>query len=138
MRRLAVLLGLLFGLAVVGLAAPAASADTVPGPKTLVASRVVLERTGGPTGQVFTVVVDAGGAHPDTPRLLRLTSSAEFLALKPSYLPADTCCDFYFYKVTVTYTNDVKKSVLTMEGAEAPDVLRDVIGLALSIGGNAA
>jgi hypothetical protein len=145
LRRLVLALGLLLGLAVVGLTAPAAAAawtsadvDAVPPGKTPVATRVVLERTGGINGQPLTIVVDAGGAHPDVPRLLRMASSPEFLALKPSYLPEDTCCDFFFYKVTVTYINDAKKSVLTMEGVAVPTVLSDVIGLTLAIGGNSA
>jgi hypothetical protein len=76
--------------------------------------------------------------HPDVPRLLRLASSPAFLALEPSYLPADTCCDFFVYRVTVSYTNDAKKSVVTMEGATAPSVLWDVIVLRQAIGGNTA
>jgi hypothetical protein len=138
LRRLAAAFALLLGLAIAGLTAPAAVADTVPGPKSLVAFRVVLERTGGVTGQPQTIVVDAGGAHPDIPRLLRLVSSPEFLALDPSYLPKDTCCDFFFYRVTVTYINDAKKSVLTMEGATAPAVLWNAIHLTYAIGGNSA
>ncbi|MFQ5420276.1 MAG: protealysin inhibitor emfourin [Anaerolineae bacterium] len=51
---------------------------------------------------------------------------ADFFNLAPDYLPKDTCCDRFFYTVTV---NDGSRthSVNTMDDADAPDALWTLI-----------
>ena len=138
-RRLLAGAVLLLGLATVAMvlpqAATAASSASVPPPKTPVANRVEVQRTGGVTGVPATFTVDAEHFGEDGARLLRLVSSPEFLALKPSYGPTNPCCDFFEYTVTVTYNGGATKTVFTSEAAiDTPAILSNVIGLTERIG----
>lgn len=101
-------------------AAPAAA-----GPAGSPATRIVLERAGGFTGDTVSFAVDrstVGGREP-----LRLAGSPAFRRLRGSYLPAHTCCDRFTYRVTVTWRGGHRKTVSTVQGATAPRVLWDVI-----------
>jgi hypothetical protein len=103
-------------------AAPAAAATTGSGSAT----RVLLERTGGFAGRHDSFVVDrstVGGR-----RSLRMVESHQFRSLRSSYQPANSCCDRYFYQVTVTYRGGHRKTVSTVQGTEAPRILSDLIG----------
>jgi hypothetical protein len=135
-RRLLAGAALLLGLVTVAMVLPqAASASTVPPPKTPVANRVELLRTGGVTGIPTTFVVDAEHFGEDGARLLRVVSSPEFMALKPSYGPTNPCCDFFEYTVTVTYNGGHTKTVFTSEAAlDTPEILSNVIELTERIG----
>jgi len=60
---------------------------------------------------------------------LALASTPQYRWLKPSYLPADPCCDGFSYEVTVRYQRGSTKVVRTMDGASAPKLLWQVIRL---------
>ena len=88
---------------------------------------VVVVRTGGIAGgmSVFTLV---GADNQHNAQTLRLASSPEFRALRPKYVPENTCCDRYTYKVEVGYRNGVKKKITVLQGTPGtPKVLLDVI-----------
>src|SRR5690348_2161818 len=123
-RRLLAGAALLLGLATVAMVLPQAASAGVPPPKTPVANRVELQRTGGVTGVPATFTVDAEHFGEDGARLLRLVSSPEFLALKPAYGPMNPCCDFFEYTVTVTYNGGGTKTVFTSEAAEDTPEIR--------------
>lgn len=138
-RRLLAAAALLLGIATAALAMPgaatAATTTDVPGPKTLVANRVELVRTGGITGIPQTWVVDAEHFGEPGARLLALVSTPEYLALKPLYGPKNPCCDFFIYTVTVTYDGGFTKVVRTSELAtDEPELLTRVILLTQRIG----
>lgn len=135
-RRLLAAAALLFGIATAALVLPqAATAADVPGPKTPVANRVELVRTGGFTGIPKTWVVDAEHFGEDGARLLRTVATPEFLALKPLYGPKNPCCDFFVYTLTVTYDGGHTKTVRTSELAtDVPPLLTNVIALTQRIG----
>lgn len=138
MRRLLAATALLFGIATAALVLPqAATAADVPGPKTPVANRVELVRTGGITGTPKTWVVDNAHFGEDGARLLRTVSTPEFLALKPLYGPQNPCCDFFVYTLTVTYNGGHTKTVKTSELAtDQPELLTNVIRLTIRIAEN--
>ena len=138
MRRLLAATALLFGVATAALVLPqAATAADVPGPKTPVANRIELVRTGGITGIPETWVVDAEHFGEDGARLLRVVSKPEFLALEPLYGPKNPCCDFFVYTLTVTYDGGRTKTVRTSELAtDQPELLTNVIRLTVEIGSN--
>jgi hypothetical protein len=127
---------LLLGLTTAALVLPgAATAAEVPPPKTLVANRVELVRTGGVTGVPVTFTVDAEHFGENGARLLRLVSTPEFLALAPVYGPKNPCCDFFLYTLTVTYDGGHTKTVFTSEAAvDVPEILSTVIRLTERIG----
>ncbi|MEU4218488.1 hypothetical protein [Actinoplanes sp. NPDC026623] len=102
-------------------AAPASAATVPAGP----AVRIALERAGGFIGGHDTFVVDrsTAGGH----QALRLAGSRKFLRLRGSYQPANPCCDRYSYVVTVSYLHGPRKTVSTVQGADAPRILWDVI-----------
>jgi hypothetical protein len=138
-RRLLAAAALLLGIAAAALTMPgtatAASTADVPGPKTLVANRVELVRTGGFTGIPQTWVVDAEHFGEDGARLLRLVSTPDYLALRPLYGTKNPCCDFFIYTVTVTYDGGFTKVVRTSELAtDEPELLTKVIALTQLIG----
>lgn len=137
-RRLLAATALLFGIATAALVLPqAATAADVPGPKTPVANRVELVRTGGITGQPTTWTVDAAHFGEDGARLLRTVSTPDFLALKPLYGPKNPCCDFFVYTLTVTYDGGHTKTVQTSELAtDVPELLTNVIRLTVLIAEN--
>ena len=113
----------------------AATASSIPPPKTPVANRVELVRTGGVVGTPVTFTVDAAHFGEDGARLMRLVSTPEFLALSPIYGPKNPCCDFFEYTVTVTYNGGHTKTVYTSEAAEnVPEILINVIQLTERIG----
>ncbi|GAA3455811.1 protealysin inhibitor emfourin [Dactylosporangium matsuzakiense] len=112
--------------ALIAPAAPAAAAGPKgTGAATPAATQIVLERSGGFAGEHTAFVVDTttvGGAPA-----LQLAGTRRFLRLHAAYLPKHTCCDRYAYRVTVTYRGERTKTVATMQGARAPQVLWDVI-----------
>ena len=89
---------------------------------------IVLERSGGFAGEETSFVVDRTtvGGRP----ALRMAGSRPFLRLHGSYAPKNPCCDRYAYRVTVTYRGGRRKSVSTVQGTAAPQILWDVIGQA--------
>jgi hypothetical protein len=115
-------------------AAPAVAAPSTPDgpaarPTAGFAYWIQVDRSGGIAGRhdVFTV----GWFTPNRPgwTALALASTPRFRWLKPSYLPADQCCDRFSYVVTVRYQRGPTKVVRTMDGAPAPAVLWQVIKL---------
>ena len=103
------------------LPAPAAAAAMGSG----LAVRVLLERTGGFAGGHDVFVVDRSTAGGQRAR--RLAASHRFMVLRGSYRPANSCCDRYFYRVAVTYRGGYRKTVSTVQGADAPRILTDLI-----------
>jgi hypothetical protein len=89
------------------------------------ARQIVLVRAGGIAGTQDTFVVKR-----DTPggqRALRLAGSWRFRWLRGTYQPKNPCCDRFTYRLTVTYRGGHRKTVATVQGAEAPKILWDVI-----------
>ncbi len=99
--------------------APVVAAAPVP------ALAVTLERSGGFAGRQDLFAVDRSTAGSQ--RVLRMTASPEFKRLRPAYQPKNSCCDRYFYRVTVTYRGGHHKAVSTVQGATAPPILWKVI-----------
>jgi hypothetical protein len=62
--------------------------------------------------------------------LIAAVSRPEFKALNASYLPKDTCCDFFTY---VLSTDDL--TVTTMDGVDWPEPLRTALSLVLELQG---
>ncbi|MER7278747.1 protealysin inhibitor emfourin [Dactylosporangium sp. NPDC000244] len=113
----------------VAAAAPATPAAAAPGMIPIgLASKIVLERSGGFAGEQTAFVVDrsTAGGRP----ALRMAGSVRFLRLRPAYEPKNPCCDRYAYRITVTYRTGFHKSVSTVQGTKAPRILWDTIGQA--------
>jgi hypothetical protein len=111
--------------------APATPAAAAPGGFDS-ATGIVLERTGGFTGEQTSFAVDrstVGGQRP-----LRMAESRQFLRLRSSYQPKNSCCDRFSYRVTVSYRGGYRKTVTTVQGARAPRILRDVINEVEQVG----
>lgn len=102
--------------------APAAPATAAPA----VATSITLDRSGGFAGRHETFSVD--GTTPGGRPALRMTSTPKFLRLRGSYQPKNPCCDRYAYELTVTYRGGFRKTVSTVQGTTAPQILWDVIG----------
>src|SRR3954462_3312528 len=91
------------GIATFTPATPAAAHPVPPG----TAVRIVLDRSGGFAGRTDTFVVSpstAGGEQP-----LRLAGSYAFTRLRGSYLPRNSCCDRFSYRVEVSYRGGFRK-----------------------------
>ena len=101
--------------------APAAPAAAMP----MLATTIRLDRAGGFAGMRDSFVVDRFTVGGQRPR--RIAASPGFRRLRGSYQPANSCCDRYSYRVTVTYRGGNQKSVSTVQGATAPRILWDVI-----------
>ena len=124
-RNSIVTLAAVCGIAALTPAAPAAAATAAPAPFGA-ATRIVLQRTGGIAGHQDSFAVDrttVGGQ-----RALRLAGSPRFRWLRASYQPKNPCCDRFAYRVTVSYRGGHRKTVSTVQGATAPQILWDVIG----------
>lgn len=134
MAAMALLLGL--GAATVLAAGTAsagtASADAATAAKT--ADFIQLRRTGGIIGVDETYQVTPSNPSPETPHLLALAGSDEFLALDPVYGPKNPCCDFFIYRLSVHYTDGTTKSVFASDAVDLPAVLNEVISLTVQIG----
>ncbi|WP_189057328.1 protealysin inhibitor emfourin [Longimycelium tulufanense] len=123
-RNVVLLLAVLLGFTTL-----TATASATP-PTTQVGVReVVLEVTGGIAGIHETFEVTPDSAHPNKDRIFTLVRQREFRTLKDQYLPENQCCDFFHYTLTVAYTNGRTKTVETMDGADAPEILFGVIRL---------
>lgn len=111
---------LVAGCAVAALT-PAAPAAATPIPATAIR----LERTGGFAGNsdLFTVDRSTTGGG----RALRMAGRSEFRRLHGSYQSGSSCCDRFFYRITVNYRDGHRKSVTTLDGETAPRILWDVI-----------
>ncbi|MEU4426967.1 hypothetical protein AB0F81_40620 [Actinoplanes sp. NPDC024001] len=119
-RRLGALLVGLTALAA-GTAQPAVAA---PQPQ---AHSISVVRTGGIHGGLSSFALSGGGTRHAT-EVLRLASSPAFRALRPRYVPKNTCCDRYLYRVAVGYTSGRTKKVVALESTPGtPKVLWDVI-----------
>jgi len=123
MRRAVTRRGLAALAALAGIAAlaPEAPAAAMPVP----ADAIVLDRTGGFAGSRDSFLVD--GSTVGGQRARRLAAGPGFRRLRGSYQPADTCCDRYAYRLTVTYRGGYRKTISTIQGATAPRVLWQVI-----------
>jgi hypothetical protein len=107
-------------------AAPAAATPAAAAPLLFrSATKIVLDRSGGITGDTTSFVVDRTtvGGRP----VLRMAGSYRFRWLRNSYEPYNPCCDRFTYRVTVTYRGGFRKTVKTVDGARAPRILWDVI-----------
>lgn len=95
------------------------------------AFQVDLTQTGGFAGVNEHFVVER---QATTTELFAIVDSVEFRALDKSYLPESECCDLFRYDVTVHYTDNTIKSVVTMTGADMPEILWTVIELVQKLG----
>lgn len=95
------------------------------------AQSVSVVRTGGIAGGTsINTLVSTGGGKGHNAQVIRLASSPEFRTLKSRYVPKNTCCDRFEYKVEVGYRNGVKKTITVLQGTPGtPKVLLDVIHL---------
>jgi hypothetical protein len=105
-------------------AAPAGAARAAVAPVGP-AIRIALDREGGFLGGHDRFMVDRSTAGGN--KALRLAASRKFLRLRGSYQPANPCCDRYSYVVTVSYLRGPRKTVSTVQGTDAPQILWDVI-----------
>ena len=106
---------------------------------------VTLVRSGGFAGRVDSVTVSAEGtitrsgpgrassvAHLGTGRLRRLhelVSNQDFMRLRPSYLPANYCCDRYEYRISAQDGPTLVTTTTGDDQVRCPPVLREVIAL---------
>ncbi|WP_412542810.1 protealysin inhibitor emfourin [Longispora sp. K20-0274] len=125
-HMVAVLGALLIGAGVAAVPASAAAPAR--------AQSVTLEQTGGLAGvqRRFTVDTSTPGARRDP--LLATVARPDFLALEPSYVSGNTCCDRFVYELTVRYPDGRVKSVVTVEGGGAPALVADVIARTKALG----
>ncbi|MFC7531140.1 hypothetical protein [Actinoplanes sp. GCM10030250] len=122
MTRTKVFLSALVALAgVTAPVTPASAASFAPA-----AESVSVVRTGGFAGSQASFQVSGSGTKQSA-EVLRLASGPAFRALRPRYVPKNTCCDRYLYRVEVRYRNGRVKDVTALQGAPAPRVLWDVI-----------
>ncbi|GIE89311.1 hypothetical protein [Actinoplanes regularis] len=131
----AVLLAGLTGTAAPAVAAePAApSAQTSP-VVTRQAVAVALVRTGGGSGQAVTTLV--GANTREDAAVLRLASSAAFLALRPSYTIARVPANRFTYRIEAGYRDRTTKRVIVVQGAPGtPQVALDVIRMMTNVRG---
>jgi len=127
-------------LAALGAASPAlagpnpTAGSTFPHAGTGPAARLVLERSGGFAGTHDTFVVDRATAG--SARVLRLAGTSRFRRLGPSYQPVNPCCDRFSYRLTASYPghHGSAKTITTVDGAPAPQILWDVIRTTQQIG----
>jgi hypothetical protein len=114
-------------IAVLAPAAPAAAAPIAAKPIAvpILATTIVLERSGGFAGTHDTFVVGPSTAGGERPR--QLASSPDFLRLRGSYQPENPCCDRFSYLLTVTYRDGHRKTISTVQGTTAPKILWAVI-----------
>ncbi len=89
----------------------------------------VLEADGtvlGPDGYTGTV------SAADRDRLAAAVEAADFFTLDAEYLPEDQCCDRFTYVITIAHGGHTH-TVTTIDAAEAPEGLFDVIGVFLDV-----
>ncbi|GIF13371.1 hypothetical protein FHX34_104368 [Actinoplanes teichomyceticus] len=105
--------------------APAATRTTAT--KQAIAVAVVRTRASEQGQAVFSLV---GAADQKQAQVLRLASSAAFLALRPRYAPATVPRDRYTYQIEVGYRDSSKKRVTVVQGTPGtPKVALDLIRL---------
>ncbi|BFU45602.1 protealysin inhibitor emfourin [Krasilnikovia sp. MM14-A1004] len=97
------------------------------------ASQVTLARTGGFAGVHDCYVVESTTVHVDTAYLIQLVSSWQFRRLDAAYPASTPGADRFAYTLTVRYGTGRTKTVRTVEGADAPAVLWQAIGLTRQI-----
>jgi hypothetical protein len=132
------LLGVIFTLALIG-----CTRSVVPSPLVTSASSpltspqaeseisITYQRSGGFVGANDTWAIDSqgkvthqgSGASAQLPadqltELVAAIRAANFMDLKDSYLPKDTCCDRYEYTITVTVGGQ-SKTVRTIDASSA-------------------
>ncbi len=124
----------------------AAACGTAP-PATQVVGTITYEVTGGFTGWDRLVIVDPDGtAHMKyvtgpspkadprqvdagtLSRLHDLVSGPKFAALKAEYLPAPGGADLQDYVITVQLDGRQLRT-MTRDGADRPEILREVMGI---------
>ncbi|RNL90339.1 hypothetical protein EFE23_24135 [Micromonospora solifontis] len=114
------------GGSVLAVAGPAQAARST-------AYQVTVERTGGFAGVDESYTVLSSTVHLYTTDLMATVNGREFRTLGSAYRPAIPGADRYSYTVSVAYTNGHSKTVTTMDGADAPAVLWQVIDLTMRI-----
>jgi hypothetical protein len=103
-----------------------ATASAAPATAAPAAEAVSMQRTGGHGDHLSVQLAGGGGKAID--EIFRLASSPAFRALRPRYVPKNTCCDRYLYRVEVRYRNGAVKKVEALDGAPgAPKVLWDLV-----------
>ncbi|MFI7598183.1 protealysin inhibitor emfourin [Actinoplanes sp. NPDC049681] len=119
----------LFAVAIVALiAADPAAAATVPTTQS-----ISVTRGGGFAGRTEHFVVDQNSDDQRAQQALNLAAQPQFRRLAPEYLPENTCCDRFTYRVVAVYNSGVSKTVVTMDGVEnTPPVLFEVIDAVVS------
>ncbi|WP_203726998.1 hypothetical protein [Paractinoplanes durhamensis] len=128
MRRVGI--AALVAICLVAPAVPAVAAPAVVWPAPAVS--IVLERSGGFAGRSETFAVDqatVGGR-----KALWLVATPEFRRLRGSYLPVNACCDRFGYRLEVTYRYGLRKTVTTVQGTPAPQILGDVLAEVQRVG----
>ncbi|MCU7724443.1 hypothetical protein ODJ79_12015 [Actinoplanes sp. KI2] len=118
----------LVALGVITAFAPAAPVAAAP----ILANTIVLDRSGGFAGGQVTFVVDRSTVGGEEPR--RMAGSPEFQRLRSSYQPDNACCDRFSYRLTVSYVGGYRKTVSTVQGTTAPQILWDVISAVERVG----
>ncbi|MGY0236949.1 protealysin inhibitor emfourin [Longispora urticae] len=98
------------------------------------AQSVTLEQTGGLAGVQRRYTVDTSTSDTRRDPLLASVARPDFLALEPSYVTDDTCCDRFVYELTVRYPSGHVKSVVTVDGGGAPELVGDVIERTMAVG----
>ncbi|MFC0004130.1 protealysin inhibitor emfourin [Micromonospora siamensis] len=97
------------------------------------AYQVTVVRTGGFAGVDESYTVTSQPGSPFAATLMESVSSREFRSLAPSYLPTPNGADRFRYTVTVAYSNGRTKTVVAVDGADAPAVLWQVVDTTMRI-----
>jgi hypothetical protein len=139
-RRALALVGLLLVLAACGDDAPAGGSTTT----AVSGVSGTIHRSGGFAGFDQTWVLGSDGTvlgpdgytalltAADRAQVEAAVDAAGFFDLDPEYLPADPCCDRFTYEVTLT-RGTATHTVVTMDGAEAPEGLFALITVLLEV-----
>ncbi|MEV6306899.1 hypothetical protein AB0M02_46405 [Actinoplanes sp. NPDC051861] len=121
MKNCKVILAVVLTLAGLVTAAPAAQAAPR---KAVHAVSIAMIRSGGYAGGSSNYAVSGNG----TLKVLRLASTPAFRKLRSNYVPKNTCCDRFLYRLEVGYSDGSKKRVKALQGTPGnPKILLSVI-----------
>ncbi|MEU7907558.1 hypothetical protein [Actinoplanes sp. NPDC049118] len=96
---------------------------------------VSVTRSGGFAGRTDSFAVDSTTRDDRAEEALGVAAELRFRMLRPTYLPANPCCDRYRYEVVARYSDGTVKTVVTMDAVPGtPDVLTEVIDLVTTSG----
>lgn len=115
-------------------AAPSEPATTPPPDDVAAARKVTMLRGGGlrpaPLTRVFALdrPPPHGFSRTDVTAVLK-AAGAPALRRMPPTTPANTCCDLYIYRITVTWRDDTSTTFTTVDGAADPAPLDRLLSL---------